>query len=114
MVTERGHVAVLANDGTTKWMAALDAMIRQLVVTDLDGDGRSDLLIGGPRGRLIALGSDGSRLFEIDLREAISHVETADLDGDGAAEVVAATERGEISPSITTAGGGGSFACAAT
>jgi hypothetical protein len=93
-----GCAVVLSGDGTV--MAERDDLggLLGLVVADLDGDGKADIVTGAPDGRLLAL--DGALQIVADFSDT-AHADSKerrvipcaanDIDGDGDVEIVAAS-----------------------
>lgn len=72
--------------------------IHDAAVHDVDGDGGSDLLVGGASGTIFALdgdrlGPDPAVLWTARLDGGVHHLELADLDGTGPPELVAVASR---------------------
>jgi len=91
--------AFAVDDGSSLIDVPLVADTYATLATDVDGDGTTDLLVGGESGAVFAL--DGSslddnpdQLWRTHVGTAVRRMELADLDGDGDQELaVAATSR---------------------
>lgn len=61
-----------------------------IAVSDLDGDGREDIVAGATDGRLYVLRSDGSNMpgFPLQTGGYVRHVTLGDINGDGRQEIV--------------------------
>lgn len=71
---------------------ALDGSMTAMAVTDLDGDGKSELLVAGPN-RLLAFRFDGTRLrslaeYPLSGKDQVVGLEALDVTGDAGAEVI--------------------------
>ncbi len=86
---------VFNHDGTyvTGWPAILEGFAFNTVVADLDGDGRSEVIVGAHSpARLHVLGADGtpfSGAWPREFEHGVWSPATADLDGDGDLEILA-------------------------
>jgi outer membrane protein assembly factor BamB len=76
IITSRGSVAAVDSDlGRLKWIVRVGTGADSLSVVDMDGDGRSDVVIPGNTGSVMALSSlDGSVIWEAEqqsIRESV-------------------------------------------
>jgi hypothetical protein len=104
------QIRVVALDGCERWALPLGPNPSDVHVTDLEGDGRREVVVGADSpgnlgsatlaGRsddhslLLVLGEDGRVLWERTLgpESVPPYVRVGDLDGDGRAEIVTATD----------------------
>jgi outer membrane protein assembly factor BamB len=85
------YLYVLRADGQLLWSHSLRDELWGVVLLDLDGDGRQEVLLAAQRP--VALDDDGSELAGWPAHALRTpHVQVTDLDGDGADEVVAIGE----------------------
>jgi outer membrane protein assembly factor BamB len=95
------YLYVLRADGQLLWSHAVRDELWGVVLLDLDGDGRQEVLLAAQRP--VALDDDGSELADWPAHALRTpHVQVTDLDGDGAEEVLAV---GETSVTIIEADG---------
>ncbi|HKS26606.1 MAG TPA: PQQ-binding-like beta-propeller repeat protein [Pyrinomonadaceae bacterium] len=91
--TERGLIALNANDLKPLWRVATDedAPRGTLASTDLDGDGMPDAVMVTRRGRTVAVNTANGKImwYSTGATDAASAT-FADLDGDGAQDVIVA------------------------
>jgi hypothetical protein len=91
--TERGLIALNANDLKPLWRVATDedAPRGLLTSTDLDGDGVPDAVMVTRRGRTVAVNTTNGKImwYSTGATDAASAA-FADLDGDGAPDVIVA------------------------
>jgi outer membrane protein assembly factor BamB len=74
-----------------------DRVSASAVVTDLDGDGKAEAVIGTEKGKLVALTADGSRAVLATLGGAIeASALVDDVDGDGRYEILVASNDGML------------------
>jgi outer membrane protein assembly factor BamB len=74
-----------------------DRVSASAVVTDLDGDGKNEAVIGTEKGKLVALGIDGARAVLATLGGAIeASALVDDVDGDGRYELLVASNDGQF------------------
>jgi hypothetical protein len=95
--TAAGTLAALNGDGTGRWEMSVPDKINDIATTDLDGDGKDDVVIGRQDCKVTVLDCAGrekwSRTLEYYRRPPyVNVVRTGDLDGDGRPEVIAGGE----------------------
>jgi len=98
LTTDRnGSVFLLNAKGTlelTKSMGQASAQNWSSVITDINNDGRNDMVSLAGYGRLYAWTIEtGERIFDLP-KASMSHVSIADLDNDGLKELIAETDEG--------------------
>jgi MYXO-CTERM domain-containing protein len=105
-----GRVVLLAGDTLVpRWTSYLGdgmatpatranvAVLYDPAAADVDGDGSTDVIVGGADGFLYALrSSDGSLLWALDLDAPPVHVAIADLDRDPALEILVSAADGHL------------------
>ncbi len=89
--TGGGLVAAFSAEGEELWRCEVDDNLEMPVLSDLNGDGALDLVVGGERS-LWAVSGDGQPLWKAGLPgESLYSPAVGDLDGDGKPEIVAFT-----------------------
>jgi outer membrane protein assembly factor BamB len=95
------YLYVLRADGQLLWSHSVRDELWGVVLLDLDGDGRQEVLLAAQRP--VALDDDGSELADWPAHALRTpHVQVTDLDGDGAEEILAV---GETDVTLVEAGG---------
>lgn len=80
-----GSVALYDAEGQPRWTYRLVGTLRRLRAYDLEGDGVSEVLVGGDGNRLAMLdAASGSERVQWSLGQAITEIREAELDGDPA------------------------------
>jgi hypothetical protein len=85
--------------GRHAWTIRLESAVGPIVTGDLDGDGRTEALLGGADGSLTALrdaGDRGERLWRKRFPAPIGPLILADVDGDRRSEIILSTGDGKI------------------
>jgi outer membrane protein assembly factor BamB len=78
-----GNVALLDADGDTRWTYLLSGALRRLRAYDLNGDGTSEILIGGDGNRLVLLdAASGREIANRPLGQAITEIREAEINGE--------------------------------
>ena len=76
-----GSLVMLDGSGKPVWTAEFPTSIRRVRSYDLNGDGTSEVLVGGETGRLECLdGASGTRLWAKDLGNRVVEIRAAELD----------------------------------
>jgi outer membrane protein assembly factor BamB len=77
-----GQVALYDEQGTEQWTYQYNGLLRRLRAYDLDGDGTSEILLGGDNGDLVMLdAATGNPLVDQRLGQAIVEVREVEIDG---------------------------------
>lgn len=85
-----GQIVLLDGQGQTLWEAKLPERLRRLRTYDLDGDGRSEVMLGGEYGSVWALSSNnGERLWSQAIGQRVQEIRDVEVDGDPATTEVA-------------------------
>ncbi|HID61166.1 MAG TPA: hypothetical protein EYP49_00240, partial [Anaerolineae bacterium] len=86
-----GQVVLLDGQGQPLWgPEGLPERLRRLRAYDLDGDGNSEVIIGGERGSVWALdGNDGQRLWSQAIGQRVQEIRDVEIDGDPATTEIA-------------------------
>ena len=80
-----GSVALYDAQGQALWTYDLPGGLRRLRSYDLNGDGTSEILLGGENGRLVMLNAaDGTEITSASLGQPISEIREVEIDGDPA------------------------------
>ena len=92
-----GHVALYDAQGNTVWTYST-GVLRRLRSYDLNGDGVSEILLGGDTGQLIVLnGADGKVVWNKSLGQAVTEIREAEINGEPSArEFVAGGKNGGV------------------
>lgn len=78
-----GSVALYDAQGNARWHYSLAAPLRRLRAYDLDGDGRSELLLGGEFGPVIVLdAATGEVEAQGTFGQTVTEIRAAEIDGD--------------------------------
>ncbi len=78
-----GEMSLISSQGKTVWDYSMRGGIRRLRAYDLNGDGTSEVLLGGENGGLVILdAASGSEKFNHPLGQAVSEIREAEVDGD--------------------------------
>jgi outer membrane protein assembly factor BamB len=78
-----GSVALYDAQGQTLWTYTLPGGLRRLRSYDLNGDGNSEILLGGESGRFVMLNAaSGAEITSASLGQPISEIREAEIDGD--------------------------------
>jgi outer membrane protein assembly factor BamB len=78
-----GTVGLFDASGKQLWSYSYGGPLRRLRAYDLNGDGTSELLIGGDSGQLVVLNAaDGQPLFQQSLGQTITEIREAELNGE--------------------------------
>ncbi len=98
VANHNGLVKLFDEQGNALWEYDLGSDLRRLRAYDLDGDGNSEILIGGDGSRLVALSAvTGEELFAKGLGQTIVEIREAELNGDpGAREFVVGGKDGGV------------------
>jgi len=93
-----GSVALLDAQGQSKWTYNLAGGIRRLRAYDLNGDGASEILLGGERGQFVVLdASSGGEIFSFSLGQPVSEIREVETDGDPSSrEIVVGGKEGGV------------------
>jgi outer membrane protein assembly factor BamB len=78
IITNKGSVAAVDSDlGRLKWIGRVATGAGSLSVVDMDGDGRSDVVIPGNTGSVMALSSlDGSVIWQAEQQSTRENVDS--------------------------------------
>ncbi len=78
-----GTVGLFDSKGSQLWSYQLNGALRRLRAFDMNGDGTSEILIGGDGGVLVMLNAaDGKPLFTKQLGQTITEIREAELNGE--------------------------------
>jgi len=78
-----GEVVLLDGDGEPVWQARFPQKIRRLRANDMDGDGTSEIMIGGLNGLIwLVSAQDGNRLWQSGIGSRVNEARFLELDGD--------------------------------
>lgn len=78
-----GTVGLFDSSGQQLWSYQLNGALRRLRAYDLNGDGTSELLVGGDSGDLVVLNAEiGKPIFEKSLGQTITEIREAELNGE--------------------------------
>ncbi len=78
-----GTVSVYDEKGTALWTYSLNSLLRRLRAYDLNGDGVSELLVGGESGRFVMLdAASGSELRTYSPGQIITEIRSAEINGE--------------------------------
>jgi len=86
-------------DGRLRWELPVEAACTDVVVGDLDGDGRQEFLFGTSHGRLWAVRDADGRpevLWQVELPAGCAAPIIADVNGDGVSEILVCTADGYL------------------
>jgi len=96
--TQDGQVArCTLTDGNALWQQQLDDPAFSTLLSDIDGDGQAEALVGTTQSDLFVLDGSGAERWSCELTNIsgrgahVSAIATADLEGDGRLSVLAAT-----------------------
>jgi hypothetical protein len=91
-----GHMALLDGGGRQLWNYEFTEPIRRVRVYDLNGDGTSEIIVGGLNGTVAALGAaEGNQLWMSSAGSRVQEIRDAQLDGDlKTREIVVGTKNG--------------------
>ncbi len=79
---EGGSVALYDDHGQARWNYNLGVNLRRLRAYDLNGDGNSEIILGGESGRLVILNADtGNETFFTSLGQRVTEIRAGELDG---------------------------------
>lgn len=113
---ETATLFVLENSGKKLWSYSIEGGVywpglyraskNNIVVGDIDSDGRKEIVLATNKQGIIALDSDGSVLWTYGTNNPVTSLYTGDLDGDGEEDLVASsnpylyllTPTGEVKP----------------
>lgn len=91
---ERGVVELYSANGTRRWSTLLAGFADEVVIADLDGDGRKEIVVAegrddsGTCGVAALDSSTGEVLWRTDLFGClVPHIDVGDIDGDGRPEI---------------------------
>ena len=93
-----GPVLLLDSEGAPLWEMRFPQQVRRLRAADMDGDGTSEILLGGLNGlvRLVSA-ADGSTLWEANIGSRVNEARFLELDGDPAqVELVVGSKAGGV------------------
>ena len=93
-----GSVALFDNTGQTRWTYSLGQIIRRLRSYDLNGNGDSEILLGGEQGKIVALNAaTGQELFTRFAGQAVTEIRDGELNGEPSSrEFVAGGKNGGV------------------
>jgi outer membrane protein assembly factor BamB len=93
-----GQVSLFDEQGKVRWNYLMSGNLRRLRSYDLNGDGTSEILVGGDSGRLFVLNANtGKEITSNTLGQAVVEIREAELDGKPEArEYVAGGKEGGI------------------
>jgi outer membrane protein assembly factor BamB len=78
-----GEVVLLDGSGATVWEIEFPQQVRRLRTGDMDGDGTSEILLGGLEGLVwLASAADGSALWTSSIGSRVNEARFLELDGD--------------------------------
>jgi outer membrane protein assembly factor BamB len=85
-----GGVVLLDGSGATVWQVEFPQQVRRLRTGDMDGDGTSEILLGGLNGLVwLASTADGTALWQTSIGSRVDEARFLELDGDPSQEEVA-------------------------
>ncbi len=93
-----GDVALLDGDGEPVWQKRFPQQIRRLRADDMDGDGTSEIMIGGLTGLIwLVSAQDGNRLWQSGIGSRVNEARFLELDGDPTrSELVVGSKTGGV------------------
>ena len=93
-----GTVAVFDENGTALWQYSLGGLLRRLRAYDLNGDGVSELLVGGEASAFVMLdASTGKVLHTFSPGQIITEIRSAEINGDPSSlEIVMGGKEGGV------------------
>jgi outer membrane protein assembly factor BamB len=95
-----GHVVLLDAEGRPVWEEQFPQQLRRLRTYDMDGDGTSEILLGGLEGLVwLASAADGTALWQTTIGSRVDEARFLELDGDPSqTEVVVGGKNGGVFP----------------
>jgi outer membrane protein assembly factor BamB len=93
-----GLVVLLGSDGQPLWQLQFPQQLRRLRTADVDGDGTSELLLGGVDGLvMLASAADGRPLWQDSIGARVDEARFLELDGDPTqTEIVVGSRNGGV------------------
>jgi outer membrane protein assembly factor BamB len=93
-----GDVVLLDGSGATVWEVEFPQQVRRLRTYDMDGDGTSEILLGGLNGLVwLASAADGSALWTSSIGSRVNEARFLELDGDPSqTEVIVGGKNGGV------------------
>ena len=80
--TQNGYVFLFDANGKQVWNYYLNEALRRVRVYDLNGDGNTEILVGGDTSRLVILDpANGKELFSASLGQTVTEIRNAEIDG---------------------------------
>ncbi len=94
-----GHVVVLEGSGEPVWQKEFPESLRRLRAYDMNGDGTSEILLGGLHGQVWLMSAkDGSYLWQAFIGSRVNEARFLEIDGDPSqTEVVLGGKNGGVS-----------------